>query len=237
MSTPPRTDLGLPPPPSPPLSPPPSGRAARAYITATPSRRPPSASGIARRRVAVLATKVLLPLIAVTLLVTIAIWPELDRASETARIAFRRLSGAVEGATMLDARYRGTDERGRPYTVTATSARQGSGERVALTEPKGDMRMENGGWMFIEAREGVFLQKSNQVDLAREVLLYRDDGMTLRTESLAVDMRAGAAAGSQPVQVEGPLGNLQAAGMVLLDKGAVIQFTGPAQMVVNGAER
>jgi len=201
------------------------------------TRRPPSAAGIARRRFAVLATKFLLPLIAVALLVTIAIWPELDRASEQARVAFRRLSGAVEGATMLDARYRGADEKGRPFTVTADRARQGSGDRVDLTEPKGDMRQENGGWVFVEARNGVFMQKANQVDLSKDVLLYRNDGMTLRTNSIAVDLKAGAAAGLEPVHVEGPLGQLDAQGFVLMDKGAVIQFTGPARMVVNGAER
>lgn len=201
------------------------------------TRRPPSAGGIARRRIAVVLAKFLLPFCALLLLSALVLWPELDRAAKQVRVVFRGLVGAVEGATMLDARYRGVDERGRPYTITAERARQGTGERVDLTEPKGDLRQENGGWMFIEARQGVLLQKSNQVDLARQVLLYRDDGMTMRTESMAVDFKAGAAAGSQPVRVEGPLGQLEAQGFVLFDKGAVIQFTGPARMVVNGAER
>jgi len=89
----------------------------------------------------------------------------------------------------------------------------------------------------VEARNGVFMQKANQVDLSKDVLLYRNDGMTLRTDSIAVDLKAGAAAGQEPVHVEGPLGQLDAQGFVLMDKGAVIQFTGPARMVVNGAER
>ncbi len=217
----------------------PARRPDRSFLTAggAVARRLPSATGIARRRIAVVATKFLLPAIALLLLVSIAVWPELDRASEQARVAFRRLSGAIEGATMLDARYRGIDERGRPYSVTAERARQGSGDRVDLTEPKGDMRLENGGWLFVEARAGVFLQKANQVDLARQVMLYRDDGMTMRTESLVLDLKSGAAAGVEPVQVEGPLGQLEARGFVLFEKGAVIQFTGPARMVVNGAER
>lgn len=214
-------------------------RTDRAFLSGgvAANRRLPTAAGIARRRFAVLAGKFLLPLLGLALLTALVLWPELDRASEQARVAFRRLSGVVEGATMLDARYRGVDERGRPYTLSAERARQGSGDRVDLTEPKGDMRQENGGWLFVEARQGVFLQKANQVDLAREVLLYRDDGMTMRTESLAVDMKAGAAASSEPVQVEGPLGNLEARGFVMFEKGGVIQFTGPARMVVNGAER
>ena len=216
----------------------PVSRSNRAFLSGgSANRRLPTAAGIARRRFAVVTSKFLLPVLGLALLTALVLWPELDRASEQARVAFRRLSGVVEGATMLDARYRGVDEKGRPYTLTAEQARQGAGDRVDLTEPKGDLRQENGGWMFVEARQGVFLQKANQVDLSKDVLLYRDDGMTLRTDSLAVDMKSGAAASSQPVHVEGPLGNLDAQGFVMFDKGGVIQFTGPARMVVNGAER
>jgi lipopolysaccharide export system protein LptC len=216
----------------------PGRRSDRAFLSGgVANRRLPTAAGIARRRFAVVTSKFLLPVLGLGLLTALVLWPELDRASEQARVAFRRLSGVVEGATMLDARYRGVDEKGRPYTLTAERARQGTGDRVDLTEPKGDLRQENGGWLFVEARQGVFLQKANQVDLSKDVLLYRDDGMTLRTDSLAVDMKSGAAASSEPVHVEGPLGNLDAQGFVMFDKGGVIQFTGPARMVVNGAER
>jgi lipopolysaccharide export system protein LptC len=199
-------------------------------------RRPPSARGIARRRIAVMIGKFLLPAAALGLLGTIAIWPELDRATEQARIAFRRLAGSVEGATMTDARYRGADERGRPYTVTAEKARQSGANRVDLTAPKGDIRTENGGWLFVQSRQGVFMQQSNQLDLSGDVLLYRDDGMSLRTDSVAVDLKAGAAASAEPVQVEGPLGTLAAQGFAIFEKGDVIQFTGPLRMVVNATE-
>lgn len=166
-----------------------------------------------------------------------AVWPELDRATRQAQIAFRRIAGMVDGASMNNARYRGTDERGRPYTMTADTARQAGQGRIDLVEPKGDMTTENGGWLLVESRQGVFLQHSNQLDLSRDVMLYRADGMVLRTQTMAVDMKAGAASGNDAVHVEGPLGTLDAQGFVLFDKGAVIQFTGPARMVMNGTER
>ncbi|MSP04876.1 MAG: LPS export ABC transporter periplasmic protein LptC [Acetobacteraceae bacterium] len=191
-----------------------------------------SLGSIVRRRVLVTVTKFVLPSVALGLLALIAIWPELDRETRQAQ---DRMVGTREGNRMTNARYRGTDEHGRPYTLTAETAHQAGEGRVALVQPKGDMMTENGGWLMVQSRQGLFLQRSNQLDLSRDVMLYRADGMTLRTDAVAVDMKAGAAASASPVQMEGPLGTLDAQGFVLLDRGVVIQFTGPARMVINGA--
>lgn len=218
---------------------PPTQPATRSWTqgSASRARQTVSLGAIARRRFFVTVTKFLLPVVALGLLTLMAIWPELDRATRQAQVAFRRIAGMVDGASMNNARYRGTDERGRPFTMTADIARQAGQGRIDLVEPKGDMTMENGGWLMVESRQGVFLQSSNQMDLSREVMLYRADGMIMRTDAMAVDMKAGAASSSNPVHVEGPLGTLDAQGFVLFDKGAVIQFTGPARMVMNGTER
>jgi lipopolysaccharide export system protein LptC len=50
---------------------------------------------------------------------------------------------------------------------------------------------------------------------------------------MSMDLKSGAAASSQPVHAEGPFGTLDAQGFALVDKGAVVQFTGPARLVLN----
>jgi lipopolysaccharide export system protein LptC len=200
----------------------------------TRMRRIPTRGDLLRRRLIVSATKYVLPLVALALLTAIAMWPQIDRAREQARVAFRRMSAVADGATVADARYRSVDERGRPFTVTASNAVQISPERVDLTAPKGDITLENGTWAYLEARQGIFLQRIKQLDLAQDVTLYRDDGMTLHTETAAIDLRASAAAGADAVHVEGPTGTLDAAGFALVDKGDTIQF-GPGRSVLNAA--
>jgi lipopolysaccharide export system protein LptC len=88
---------------------------------------------------------------------------------------------------------------------------------------------------MLQAKQGVFMQHSNQLDLSHDVVLYRDDGTTMTTSSAAIDLKNGAAAGGEPVHVEGPFGILDAQGFTLLDKGSTIQFPGPAHLVLNGA--
>ncbi len=189
-----------------------------------------------RRRILITLGKWLLPLGALALLTMIVVWPELDRATEKARLAIRRVAAEVEGGQLVDARYNGLDEKGRPYTVTAAIARQVSPERIDLTAPNADMTLENGTWLSLKSVLGAYMQKSNQLDLWQDVVLYRDDGTTLTTSSASIDVKAGAAAGSEPVHVEGPWGTLDAQGFTVIEQGAAIQFLGPAQAVLNGAE-
>ena len=80
------------------------------------------------------------------------------------------------------------------------------------------------------------MQHANQLDLVKDVTLYRDDGTTMHTESASIDMKVGAAGGSEPVHVEGPFGVLDAQGFTVMEKGAAIDFPGPAHVVMNGTE-
>lgn len=197
--------------------------------------RAPTAFGIARRRWLVRSAKFMLPLLSLSLLAMMVMWPEIDRQEARDRIAFRRLGQVTEAGRMTDARYRGVDRRGQPYMVTAATAVHATPERIDLTTPKADVTLQNGAWLMIHSRRGVYIQHAGQLDLSGGVTLYRDDGTTLDTAAAAIDLRAGAAASHVWTHAEGPFGTLDAQGFVLLDKGDVIQFTGPAKLVLNGA--
>jgi lipopolysaccharide export system protein LptC len=200
-------------------------------------RRPPTPGGLARRRLVINLAKLMLPALALALLTVMAMWPELKRTTAESRMNFRRMADDVTGDTVIDARYHGVDERGRPYTVTAAKAVQVSPNRINLTDPKGDTTLENGTWLMLQSDQGVYRQKDNALDLSQNVKLYRDDGTTLLTQSAAVDIRQGAAAGAEHVHAEGPFGVLDAqGGFTLTDKGQQILFAGPAHLVLNGAE-
>lgn len=215
------------------------GRTDRLSTAGSVQRRPaPTAAGIARRRVAVSLTKWVLPVAALALLASIAVWPELTRVKEQGRIAFRRaFAGLADASRLREPRYHGVDERGRPYTVTADWAAQAGPLRVNLSEPKGDLSPDGGGWFMVQSHEGTYIQHSGQLDLSHDVVLYRDDGTLMQTQSAAIDVKNAAAASSDRTHAEGPFGVLDAQGFTLTEKGAVVQFHGPARLVLNGATR
>lgn len=191
---------------------------------------------LARRRWLVGFAKRFLPLAALVLLASLALWPELQRQADRSRLSYRRGSAAPESGQMVAATYHGVDANGRPYTMTAASARQINVDRINLTEPKGDITLESGNWLMAQSHQGVYLQRTGSLDLSDEVTLYRDDGTTLTTSSASLDLKGGAAAGAEQVHVEGPFGTLDAQGFAVTDRGAVMQFPGPGRLVLIGAQ-
>jgi lipopolysaccharide export system protein LptC len=200
-------------------------------------RRVPTPGGLARRRWFIVSSKLFLPAAALLLLASIALWPEFHRAADQARIALSSLRATVDGARVTDAHYNSVDERGRPYTVTAATATQRDTEQVDLTVPNADMTLENGTWMNVRSKLGVYMRKAQQLDLSEDVVLYRDDGTTMTTATATVEMKAGAASSASPTHVEGPFGILDASGFTTVDKGAAIQFWGPARVTLNGVSQ
>jgi lipopolysaccharide export system protein LptC len=185
------------------------------------------------RRTMIRAAKYVLPLIALALLSSIAMWPEIQRNIENSRIASHALS-MMNAGQMVNLRYHGMDGR-NPYTISAETALRADPERLNLVNPIGDMTMPNGIWLQLRSKRGVFIQHTNELDLEGNVTLYRSDGTTMVTATATMNLKQGAATSNDYTHAEGPFGTLDAEGFTLVDKGSVIQFRGPAKLVLNGA--
>ena len=83
----------------------------------------------------------------------------------------------------------------------------------------------------------MFLQHTEELDLSDDVVLYRDDGTVIRTQTAAVDVKQGAAASNDQTHAEGPFGTLDAQGFALVDKGTLIQFQGQSRLLLNGSHK
>jgi lipopolysaccharide export system protein LptC len=208
-----------------------------AIVSRRGARHVPTDSGMQRRRLMITGSKFALPAAAMLLLSLIGLWPELHIDTDRARISLSGISVGMDGARLTDAHYNGVDERGRPYTVTAATATQSGVERVDLTVPNADITLENGTWLNVRSKQGVYLRKDQQLDLSHDVVLYRDDGTTLTTAAATVALKDGAASSHQATHVEGPFGTLDAAGFTTVDKGAALEFWGPVRVELNGVSK
>ena len=184
-------------------------RRARADGPAT-RRAAPDQAAIARRRWMVTIGKRVLPAVAVALLISIAIWPEIDLDAASRRLSFRR-------------------------SLVEPDSGELSQERINLIAPVGDLTLSGGDWLFARGARGVYIQGISQLDLEGDVTLYRDDGITMSTDSMTMDLRRGAASSDAAVHVEGPFGVLDAQGVAMVDRGAAVQFQGPARLMLNAA--
>jgi lipopolysaccharide export system protein LptC len=178
--------------------------------------------------------KYLLPVVALTLLSSIALWPEISRTIERGRVTWHRLTMVdPTSGTMKSPRYRGYDGQNQPYTVVAESADRVGPERFNLRLPRGDLTLQNGTWLEVRSKKGAYFQHPSLLDMFQDVMLYRQDGTILNTSAATVDIQRGAVTSNAYTHAEGPFGQLDAEGFTLLDKGNVVQFHGPAKLVLN----
>ena len=196
----------------------------------------PPAPSLRRGRF-VRVAKYVLPIAALALLSSIALWPEISRTIERGRVTWHRLTSIdPNSGTMKRLRYRGYDGQNQPYTVVAESADRVSEERFNLRMPRGDLTLHNGTWLQVRSKKGTYFQHAGLLDLFQDVMLYRADGTIMNAASATVDMHSGAVTSDDYTHAEGPFGQLDAQGFTLLDKGNIVQFHGPATLVLNGSK-
>ena len=209
----------------------------RRMLAPSRERRIFSKGQMARRRFLMRWTKRLLPVLALGLLSAVALWPEFERAEDRGRVSFRRIAASgPEAVRVVDPRYQGIDEQGRPFNLTASVARQqGDANIVDLDRPRADLLLNGGeAWVMLESRDGRFDRARNHLDLAGDVTLWHDNGTMLVTDSAAIELQGGNAEGDSAVAAQGPFGTLTAQGFRLRDRGQVVQFTGRSRVVLEG---
>ena len=139
---------------------------------------------------------------------------------------------------MANPRYVGTDEKGRPFELTAEAARQQSLEanEVTLVKPRARVTLESGNLLFVRAQNGEFSQAERVLVLSGDVNFFHDSGYTFKTEYALLDMTNNTARGDRPVIATGPKGTLEAQGFRIRDKCKTILFTGRSRVKLNLTE-
>ncbi|MCG8511177.1 MAG: LPS export ABC transporter periplasmic protein LptC [Rhodospirillales bacterium] len=187
------------------------------------------------------AMKVLLPAGAAILIALVAIWPYLKTTDNRLRLGFSTLvSTEADGPNIINPHLVGFDSGNPPFSITADLAKNirvrkdfwQEGSPVELEMPKADITLDDGTWLVLTANSGLLTPSDKTLDLSGAVNLFHDSGYELSTSKARVDLEAGAASSDQPVQGQGPFGNLTSEGMQLDRKGGRIVFTGKAKLIL-----
>ncbi len=179
--------------------------------------------------------KTLLILIALSLVLIVAIWPQLTAQDDGFRIGIAAISPEdAKNLAMLSPRYVGVDEKGRPYALTADEARQASGDDdvINLKAPKADITLKDGAWITLSADYGNYFRDKKLVDLFGAVDMFHDNGFEFHTTEAQFDLGRKSATGDKPVRGQGPLGTVESEGFRIYDNGNRIIFTGVSHMLI-----
>lgn len=179
--------------------------------------------------------KFILPLIALILVATIMIWPQLHVLDETFSIALTDVKlSAKESPNMVNARFVGADQKKQPFSITADIARNllKDTTEIELEMPKADITVSDGSWLVLTANSGVYNQKGKVLSLEGAVNLFHDSGYEFKTKVANIDLNRGIAISNEPVKGQGPFGHLQAEGFRIEEKGNKIIFSGRSKLIL-----
>lgn len=185
-----------------------------------------------RRRVSLL--KLLVPAAAAGIVIALVAWPMMI-GSEGGFTALIDTEALLAGSDeMQNPRFVGTDSANQPYTVTADVATRAAdgGDRILLMMPEADITLKGGDYVNIRAKQGLYDRDAETLKLDGAVNLFTDTGLQVQTESIMFDLRDGSAEGDQPVQSQGPWGNLDSQGIRYRSSGQVFEFPGRPTLVL-----
>ncbi|HZD26080.1 MAG TPA: LPS export ABC transporter periplasmic protein LptC, partial [Alphaproteobacteria bacterium] len=130
------------------------------------------------------------------------------------------------GLAMLSPRYLGTDASGRPFTITAEKAVQDPHDlrRITLQTLQADMTLSDGTWVTLMAEGGLYHQGRQTLQLQGPVSVYSDAGYEFHAGDVAIDFGKGTASSQGAVNGHGPLGELRAEHMRILQGGQHLIF-------------
>ncbi|MCY4406667.1 MAG: LPS export ABC transporter periplasmic protein LptC, partial [Rhodospirillaceae bacterium] len=138
--------------------------------------------------------------------------------------------------TMVNASYRGTDAKNRPFAVRGAEAFQPENDSpiVHLSGIEADIYGDQArsGMMALTANEGLYQRDAEQLDLSGDVTVRSDAGHEFRTSKAHIDLPAGIARGDEPVSGKGPHGLVDAGNFALLDRGEIMTFGGRVRMTL-----
>lgn len=179
--------------------------------------------------------KVVLPALAVAMILLVVVWPQIAPDQNGFHVGISELSpDQAENLNMINARFRGRDDRNRPFSIVADKATQAESgaDRVDLERPKADITLTDGAWVALTADQGVYWRDTEKLHLTGNVSLFHDRGFEMHTSAADVDLEAGRAQSDRAVQGQGPTGHVQAEGFRLEDRGRTIVFTGKSKLTV-----
>ena len=185
-----------------------------------------------RRSTSVKKLRLALPLIAGAIVVFMFLWSDIESVAPPQRK--EKVAPQSMGRNeLVNPKFESVDSSEQPYTITATKAYKDTSDLIQLDKPVADIALKDNAWLAIQSNAGEYESVKQQLMLQGHVKLFHDQGYEMVTDKVDIDMVTKQAVSKTPVSGHGPIGNINATGMVADGKTGVITFQGPAKLILN----
>lgn len=184
-----------------------------------------------------------LPLLALLVVTALVAWPLLQKKTTAVleQVPQNKIAPAQPepALTVVKAEFKGVDNQQRPYHIVAEKIQQGldTTQPIVLENPKANLELSADNHLNLAANSAVFDRTKNTLQLDGQVTLINQDGYTLTTQNMAIDLTTNHAQTNQPVTLIGTQVNLQGAGLELTQDAQLLKVQGPAKLVLTPLEK
>jgi len=191
-------------------------------------RARPSVDGVVGYSRFVRIMKIMLPLVAFSLIVLVVIYSATGGERNSVQITAQSMGAIDKDRQLVAPKLTGTDGRGQPFTVTAKGATQvpGKARRMVFDNVVADVTMQDKSWVQVDAKVGNLDVEAKTLDLTNSINIFSDKGYECHTASARYDFGLGLLKGEQPISCQGPLGLISAKKFEGLREPGIMRFTG-----------
>lgn len=206
---------------------------ARRFSTAGLQDRLHLLEGLGRYTRFVRLSKITLLFLIIGMLGMVVALPVINKDTSGVRIALSSNQESPESVPMMkNPRFQGMDSQNQPYTVTADSALQQDLDTVLLKKVQADVTFKDKTWISIDADQGILKLSEENLVLIGNVNVFYEEGYEMHTESVSFELAEGLAYSDTPLEGQGKMGYIKAAGFTAHDRGARLEFKGPVKLVL-----
>jgi lipopolysaccharide export system protein LptC len=183
--------------------------------------------------------KLFLPSISAILIGIILAWPKIVSQKEHFNISMIKPNqNDIEKLKMVNARFFGTDKKNQLYSLTSDTAEEiKAGSRIiSLKNPKADILFSKGNFLAASAKEGVYNQREEVLELKGGIDIFHDAGYQANIEQARFDLDSGEISSDSEFNAYGPLGSIHSEGIKVLNMSTedekIVIFTNKAKLVL-----
>ncbi|MBP6014496.1 MAG: LPS export ABC transporter periplasmic protein LptC [Alphaproteobacteria bacterium] len=182
--------------------------------------------------------KVMLPLVAISLVVLVVVYSSF-RENNKIQLGTTQIGDLQNDRQLVNPKLTGTDGRGQPFTVTAKGATQEPGKtrKLSIDDVTADITMQDKSWVQVGAVHGLLDVEGKTLDLNKSINIYSDKGYECHTEKARYDFGSGLLKGEDPISCQGPMGLFSAKRFEGLRDPGVLRFMGGVSTTYQPSQR
>jgi LPS export ABC transporter protein LptC len=170
--------------------------------------------------------KLLLPTMAIAVVLSVVLWPQLVRNfySVKASAVSLKLQSANANNAAIQPIYHGVDNSGQEYTLRASRGEEIASHTYKLENPLLIYKLHSGKVVSIGAATGTYHYKEQKIYLQQDVHLKHSLGYDFITTRAVIDVEQDTITGDDLVKGQAPTGKIESMGFQITEKGNRIVF-------------